>query len=170
MRSSGSRVTPELGGSGEASPDRTANRDCGFRGASKKRSGCDKRATKRECLELHLATNPNVRSGAAAHCEVSFVPEADSRQVRDKERPGSAGIRTITLSGIVSINSDISSSDLDTDKILIESDTEALSKINDGIGAVGSNAGDENRSSPALVNCLGRLNCGRGESLPDELA
>ena len=43
-------------------------------------------------------------------------------------------------------------------------------EINDGIGAVGSNTGHENRSSPALVNCLGGLNCSRGESLPDELA
>ena len=51
------------------------------------------------------------------------------------------------LCGIVSIDLDVPSSDLHTDKLLIESDTEALSEINDGICAVGSDSGHENRSS-----------------------
>jgi hypothetical protein len=87
------------------------------------------------------------------------------RQIRDNE-----GIRKTTLCGIVSINSDIPSSDLDTDKFLIESDTDALSEIDDRFCAVGSDACHENRSSPTLVNCLGGLHCGSGKSLPDELA
>src|SRR4029079_16913504 len=79
-------------------------------------------------------------------------------------------IRKTTLCGIVSINSDIPSSDLEPDKFLIESDTDALSEINNGICAVSSNTGHENRPSAALVNCLGGLNCSRGESLPDDLS
>ena len=67
------------------------------------------------------------------------------------------------LFSIVCINSDIPSSDLYTDKFLIERDTEALSDINDGVCAVGSNARHENRPSSTFVNCLRGLNCGRGE-------
>ena len=42
------------------------------------------------------------------------------------------------LLGVVAVDLDVSSSDFHTDKLLVEDDTEALSKVNDSICAVGS--------------------------------
>ena len=40
--------------------------------------------------------------------------------------------------GVVAVDSDVSSTDFHTDKPLMEDETEALSEVNDGICAVGS--------------------------------
>ena len=40
--------------------------------------------------------------------------------------------------GVVAVDSDVSSTDFHTDKSLMEDKTEALSEVNDGICAVGS--------------------------------
>jgi hypothetical protein len=74
------------------------------------------------------------------------------------------------LLSVVLIDSDVPSSDVDTDESLMESDTGSLREIDNRIRAVGSNSRHEDQPSLTVVNRLGRLDCGRREATPDEFA
>jgi hypothetical protein len=91
-------------------------------------------------------------------------PHRDLKRRLARPHPGCA------LCRIVRVNADVPAVDLDADKPLAEINTNVLSEIDDRFCTVSSDTRHEDRSSPALVNCLGRLHRGGGKSLGDEFA
>ena len=56
------------------------------------------------------------------------------------------------LGGVVPVDADVASINLDADKGLVKGDAQTLCESHDRVGAVRPDSSDEHRSAPALVN------------------
>src|SRR5262245_31852154 len=73
------------------------------------------------------------------------------------------------LGGVVAIDADVAPIDLDAYKGLVKGDAQTLGEINDRVGAVRPDSGDEHRSALAFVNAFCCLHRGRRECSRDRL-